>query len=1003
MNVVGKVGTLISQGVYSVATPFHPFGGAVDIIVVEQEDGTYRSTPWYVRFGKFQGVIKGAEKIVTITVNGVDANFHMLLDSSGQAYFMREVSGSDDQENKHSRLESGQDENFDHSIDGHGEHVQDDEEASSSSRFNSYHYGNLEEVEDVVKSSDEINSEMVIVSVDGHVLTAPISANEKNTGDLQLDNPQFHLGPGEGTGQEFSSGGDIWEDGLYVPMDACSAKEEDGSENLLEGPTDCKRVSFHGEQAESFSNHEGRNSSEEIAAIIDNGDMFKSCLDLTLHLHERDIPFLVDQSQDSTLKENTKQSPNSSCTAIVGSETSTTNDEVETLNSRSVEMKDMENIFSANFKQSEIQICSDDNLCISDQPQAESLTTLDNIAEACGDILAVNMLQTSVNGNLADHMRFEISLCGNILCPGMGTSAAAETFDAHRISEDEFKASGQSIIKSGNLIVRYKEMYLPWDKATQVVLGKAVYGPHFSCEIMDSILINSEEMTTRVDAQIASPSSFSSSRRWRLWPNPFRRDRTLKHSNNDSSNEDLFVDTESDVQTTNTEQNPSNSSPRKQYFRTYIPTTEQIASLNLKDGQNMVAFSFSTRVLGKQQVDAHIYLWKWNARIVISDVDVVAKISVQETSLRRNWEGAREVEMDCAEQIGGRWKAEERLAFAWGLEGRQRCFGGFWILQAQYCSMGESAREEVSRWAVVQLLDDVVRCDCSERYDMEGETGAMGDMARDAVAARSDVLGQVMPLVGKDWTQYGVARLFSAIKDGKALPTGPVVISPDGLFPSLYREEPRSGLRDRYSGEGKGRVSLCSRNRSPAPAAPPPALAGSPPVSACARPRAGARARLPACPPTRTKSARTRDCPRACPPSRLPARAPHPRIALPGPRQRRSACRRLPPPAAACQRHSTAGRQPIRRHALADRAAPARRAPPVPACRRAARARRARRPRPPVSPPPARVRAACRRARARLSAHLLLTCSRVRRSRARLCPCPRFVCTLFAHPTRSDQ
>jgi len=29
---------------------------------------------------------------------------------------------------------------------------------------------------------------------------------------------------------------------------------------------------------------------------------------------------------------------------------------------------------------------------------------------------------------------------------------------------------------------------------------------------------------------------------------------------------------------------------------------------------------------------------------------------------------------------------------------------------------------------------------------------------------RSDVLGQVMPLVGRDWTQSGVTRLFSAIK-----------------------------------------------------------------------------------------------------------------------------------------------------------------------------------------------------------------------------------------------
>lgn len=30
---------------------------------------------------------------------------------------------------------------------------------------------------------------------------------------------------------------------------------------------------------------------------------------------------------------------------------------------------------------------------------------------------------------------------------------------------------------------------------------------------------------------------------------------------------------------------------------------------------------FKREFLIKLQVDAHIYLWKWNARIVISDVD----------------------------------------------------------------------------------------------------------------------------------------------------------------------------------------------------------------------------------------------------------------------------------------------------------------------------------------------------------------------------------------------
>ena len=37
--------------------------GAIDVIVVEQEDGTFLSSPFHVRFGKL-GVLKAKEKIV---------------------------------------------------------------------------------------------------------------------------------------------------------------------------------------------------------------------------------------------------------------------------------------------------------------------------------------------------------------------------------------------------------------------------------------------------------------------------------------------------------------------------------------------------------------------------------------------------------------------------------------------------------------------------------------------------------------------------------------------------------------------------------------------------------------------------------------------------------------------------------------------------------------------------------------------------------------------------
>lgn len=183
----------------------------------------------------------------------------------------------------------------------------------------------------------------------------------------------------------------------------------------------------------------------------------------------------------------------------------------------------------------------------------------------------------------------------------MGRSSAEEAFEAHLVSEEEFKACGPSIIKNGNLIIRYKESYFPWDKAAYTVLGKAAFGSNFSDVPQDSIPV--EHVGTpkaNEDAYATSPSS----RRWRLWPIPFRRAASLQHSNSNSSSEEFFVDSECGLQSPHYELNSNinNQSPRKQFLRTYIPTTDQIASLNLKDGQNIIAFTFSTRVLGKQEV-----------------------------------------------------------------------------------------------------------------------------------------------------------------------------------------------------------------------------------------------------------------------------------------------------------------------------------------------------------------------------------------------------------------
>ena len=54
---------------------------------------------------------------------------------------------------------------------------------------------------------------------------------------------------------------------------------------------------------------------------------------------------------------------------------------------------------------------------------------------------------------------------------------------------------------------------------------------------------------------------------------------------------------------------------------TLRPAERDALRSRLRPGKNVVAFSFASSLWGKQTVMAHRYLWSWQAKIVISDVD----------------------------------------------------------------------------------------------------------------------------------------------------------------------------------------------------------------------------------------------------------------------------------------------------------------------------------------------------------------------------------------------
>lgn len=66
------------------------FFGCIDVIVVQQQDGSYQCLFFYVWFGKL-GVLRFKEKVIDIEINGSVVDFYMKLGDNGEVFFVEEI------------------------------------------------------------------------------------------------------------------------------------------------------------------------------------------------------------------------------------------------------------------------------------------------------------------------------------------------------------------------------------------------------------------------------------------------------------------------------------------------------------------------------------------------------------------------------------------------------------------------------------------------------------------------------------------------------------------------------------------------------------------------------------------------------------------------------------------------------------------------------------------------------------------------------------------------
>ncbi|KTF95328.1 hypothetical protein cypCar_00006279 [Cyprinus carpio] len=179
-----------------------------------------------------------------------------------------------------------------------------------------------------------------------------------------------------------------------------------------------------------------------------------------------------------------------------------------------------------------------------------------------------------------------ISLCGGLT---EDREITTEHFQQKSVSFQQF-ADNPSIIDDPNLVVKIDSKYYNWSTAAPILLAMQAFQKPLS---KDS-----------VSGDSACPAG----------------DETIKNRRKDessSSDEDLTANqTPIPVHT-----DPAPAGGGVSYQKTLRLSSEQLVSLQLKDGPNDVVFSVTTQYQGTCRCEGTIYLWNWDDKIIISDID----------------------------------------------------------------------------------------------------------------------------------------------------------------------------------------------------------------------------------------------------------------------------------------------------------------------------------------------------------------------------------------------
>lgn len=246
----------------------------------------------------------------------------------------------------------------------------------------------------------------------------------------------------------------------------------------------------------------------------------------------------------------------------------------------------------------------------SQSPQSVGSGTMDSGTDYLSDFTSYNM-------------DVSMSLCGQ---EGDTSQITKEKFLEHTVTFQDF-VNNPGIIEDPSLVICINSNYYNWAVAAPMVLSMTAFQKNLPKGAIERLV--KDKMPKK------------SGRWWFSWRRRDMDNSQQKHSKEEQ--EDPLAHLPASVKATlddidsdeaaglgrkavipsslSTETLNATQCISQMYRKSLRLTSDQIEQLNLREGANKVVFSVTTQYQGTCRCEAAIYLWNWDDRVIISDID----------------------------------------------------------------------------------------------------------------------------------------------------------------------------------------------------------------------------------------------------------------------------------------------------------------------------------------------------------------------------------------------